>query len=165
MNGMTVEILREDPLFPFAEPGPLRKQDYLVLPDEPRCELIFGRLYLIPPKTVEHQTVALLLARDLHQIARQTAGLAVIAPFDVTLADHSVVQPDVIYLSASRRDMIAEEGVEGAPDLLVEVLLPGPSRRERYEKSKLYAESGVREYRSEERRVGKECRSRWSPYH
>src|SRR6266576_671555 len=25
--------------------------------------------------------------------------------------------------------------------------------------------SGVRGYRSEERRVGKECRSRWSPYH
>src|SRR2546430_11545323 len=24
---------------------------------------------------------------------------------------------------------------------------------------------GDREYRSEERRVGKECRSRWSPYH
>ena len=23
----------------------------------------------------------------------------------------------------------------------------------------------VRDYRSEERRVGKECRSRWSPYH
>ena len=23
----------------------------------------------------------------------------------------------------------------------------------------------LREYRSEERRVGKECRSRWSPYH
>src|SRR5260370_38987761 len=25
--------------------------------------------------------------------------------------------------------------------------------------------SGSSEYRSEERRVGKECRSRWSPYH
>ncbi len=145
MNGMTVEILREDPLFPFAEPGPLRKQDYLVLPDEPRCELIFGRLYLIPPKTVEHQTVALLLARDLHQIARQTAGLAVIAPFDVTLADHSVVQPDVIYVSATRLEIV-ERRIEGAPDLLVEVLSPGTSRRDRNEKLKLYAESGVREY-------------------
>src|SRR5260370_37419101 len=121
MNGMTVEILREDPLFPFAEPGPLRKQDYLVLPDEPRCELIFGRLYLIPPKTVEHQTVALLLARDLHQIARQTAGLAVIAPYDVTLADHSLVQPDELYLSPSRRPIIAEQDVDAAPAQLVAV--------------------------------------------
>ena len=28
-----------------------------------------------------------------------------------------------------------------------------------------WARSRVLEYRSEERRVGKECRSRWSPYH
>ena len=25
--------------------------------------------------------------------------------------------------------------------------------------------AGITAYRSEERRVGKECRSRWSPYH
>src|SRR3989449_10363509 len=29
----------------------------------------------------------------------------------------------------------------------------------------LYANRSVLAYRSEERRVGKECRSRWSPYH
>ena len=30
---------------------------------------------------------------------------------------------------------------------------------------KLYKQVNARKYRSEERRVGKECRSRWSPYH
>ena len=30
---------------------------------------------------------------------------------------------------------------------------------------KLYAEAAQLIQRSEERRVGKECRSRWSPYH
>ena len=29
----------------------------------------------------------------------------------------------------------------------------------------IYAAHGIDEFRSEERRVGKECRSRWSPYH
>ena len=29
----------------------------------------------------------------------------------------------------------------------------------------LFAVSGLTALRSEERRVGKECRSRWSPYH
>ena len=28
-----------------------------------------------------------------------------------------------------------------------------------------YKEAGITAHRSEERRVGKECRSRWSPYH
>ena len=32
-------------------------------------------------------------------------------------------------------------------------------------KIKIYIEVGVGVGRSEERRVGKECRSRWSPYH
>ena len=32
-------------------------------------------------------------------------------------------------------------------------------------KSYIVKEFAQKEYRSEERRVGKECRSRWSPYH
>ena len=28
-----------------------------------------------------------------------------------------------------------------------------------------FGEHKITDYRSEERRVGKECRSRWSPYH
>jgi Uma2 family endonuclease len=63
----------------------------------------------------------------------------------VTLADHSVVQPDVIYVSAARHG-VREEGIEGPPDLVVEVHSPSTSRRDRIIKLKLYAESGVREY-------------------
>ena len=33
------------------------------------------------------------------------------------------------------------------------------------EERKIWPEMTVHEHRSEERRVGKECRSRWSPYH
>jgi len=37
---------------------------------------------------------------------------------------------------------------------------------EMIQKIKEFLESDLtKEYRSEERRVGKECRSRWSPYH
>jgi Uma2 family endonuclease len=81
----------------------------------------------------------------LHEVAERTGGAVAIAPLDVTLADHSVVQPDVIYVSASRLEIVGDR-IEGAPDLLVEVLSPGTSRRDRNEKLKLYAESGVREY-------------------
>ena len=38
----------------------------------------------------------------------------------------------------------------------------GDKINDRYEIIKLIGEGGMR---SEERRVGKECRSRWSPYH
>jgi Uma2 family endonuclease len=125
--------------------GPFRKRDYLKLPDEPRCELILGRLYATPSLTFLHQAVACLLVLRLHEVAGRTGGVVAIAPLDVTLADHSVVQPDAIYVSASRLGIV-EDRIEGAPDLLVEVLSPGTSRRDRNEKLKLYAESGVREY-------------------
>lgn len=61
------------------------------------------------------------------------------------MADHSVVQRDVIYVSAERLPIVGER-IEGVPDLLVEVLSPGTARRDRGEKLKLYAESGVPEY-------------------
>jgi Uma2 family endonuclease len=63
----------------------------------------------------------------------------------VTLAEHSIVQPDVIFISHERRQ-IARERIEGAPDLVVEVLSPATVGRDRGEKQQLYATAGVAEY-------------------
>jgi len=142
---MSLALLDESPIAPPSDLGPHRRKDYEVLPDEPRCELIFGRFYVSPSPAGPHQTVALQIARLLDDIAVAAGGLAQIAPMDVALAEHSVVQPDVLFLSKERRSRMAER-VEGAPDLVVEVLSPGTARRDRGEKLRLYAESGVREY-------------------
>jgi len=99
----------------------------------------------VPSPTPLHQTVVPLLWRHFDDIAQAAGGLALPAPLDVTLAEHSVVQPDVIYLSAARRGSVRAR-VEGAPDRLIEVLSPGTARRERGEKLILYARSGIREY-------------------
>jgi Uma2 family endonuclease len=142
---MSLALLDESPIAPPSELGPHRRKDYEALPDEPRCELIFGRFYVSPSPTSLHQMLVLLLARLLDDIAVASGGLALTAPMDVALDEHSVVQPDLIYLLAEHRDR-AVERVEGAPDLVVEVLSPGTARRDRGEKLRLYAESGVREY-------------------
>jgi Uma2 family endonuclease len=142
---MAVEFFEETPLTPPTGLGPYRVADYDGLPDEPRCELLFGRLYLMASPTSLHQVVALLLCRHLDDIAQAAGGNAFIAPLDVELADHSVAQPDVIYLSAGRRE-IARQRIVGAPDLLVEVLSPHSIGRDWGEKLMLYAESGIREY-------------------
>ena len=142
---MAVALLKEPPLALPADLGPYRRRDYATLPDEPRCELIFGRFYLSPSPSAMHQVVVLLLSRLLDEIADASGGLALPAPLDVHLAEHSVVQPDVMYVSASRREIVRER-LEGAPDLVVEVLSPGTSRRDRGEKLRLYSQAGVREY-------------------
>lgn len=141
---MSPNLLREPPLTPAAEPGPYRRGDYDRLSGEPRCELILGRLYVSPSPSVLHQVVVLLLGRLLDAAASSAGGLALVAPIDVVLAEHTVVQPDVLYLSAARRGL-AGERIEGAPDLVVEVLSAGTVRRDRGEKLVLYAQAGVRE--------------------
>ena len=138
-------LLKEPPISPDSDLGPYRRGDYEALPDEPRCELIFGRFYLSPSPSLLHQTVLILLLKRLDDIAMATGGRVFVAPLDVTLADHSVVQPDVLYVSAARR-AILHERVEGAPDLVIEILSPGTARRDRGQKLALYAGSDVREY-------------------
>ena len=64
---------------------------------------------------------------------------------DVVLSEHSVVQPDLLYITSERRSIV-KENVEGAPDLVVEVISPQSVRRDRVEKLRLYAEANVREY-------------------
>jgi Uma2 family endonuclease len=142
---MAVALLREPLLTLPTEVGPYRRQDYEALPDEPRCELIFGRFYWSPSPSVPHQVVVGITYQLLDGIAQASGGLTLPAPADVPLFDHSVVQPDVLYFSAERRDLAADR-IEGIPDLVVEVLSPGTARRDRDDKLALYARSGVREY-------------------
>ncbi len=135
----------ETPLAPRIGLGPYRDADYVELPDEPRCELLYGRLVVMASPVVRHQLVVGRILRVLQDLADRSGGLAVDSPVDVALADHSVVQPDVVYVSPARLSIVRQR-IEGAPDLVVEVLSPGTARRDLGEKLRLYAEAGVAEY-------------------
>jgi hypothetical protein len=65
------------------------------------------------------------------------------APTDVRLSETDVVQPDILVVCDPAR--ITASHIEGAPDLVVEVLSPGTSAKVRGKKW-LYQRSGVREY-------------------
>jgi Uma2 family endonuclease len=125
--------------------GPYRVLDYDQLPDQPRHELVFGRLYVTPSPFPSHQVVSQVLEELLGRIADAADGLVFHAPLDVVLADHSVVQPDLIYFSAARLPILSKR-IEVAPDLVVEVLSSSTGRFDRTKKRNLYAFSGVKEY-------------------
>lgn len=145
---MSVALFDAPPLTLPETPGPYGVADYANLPDEPRCELIFGDLYVLPSPLIPHQVVATKIWQHLDGIAEANGGYALLAPLDVHLASHSVVQPDVIYVSADRLSILGDKQgwIQGAPDLLVEILSPGTARRDRVLKLDLYARSGVGEY-------------------
>lgn len=146
VHSEALEIVAEVPVFPSSTVGPYRRADYLSLPDEQRCELLNGRLYRMAPPKPLHQIVAFVLWHRLDAFAVAHGGLALGAPVAITLADHSVVQPDVIYLARRVRGEEIESAIDGLPDLVVEVLSPGSVRRDRGEKLRLYAAAGVPEY-------------------
>ena len=142
---MSVVYETETPHAPRVGLGPYREADYLALPEKPRCELLYGRLLVTPAPNVRHQVVVGRILRLLFELVDREGGLAVDSPVDVVLADHSVVQPDVVYVTRARSSIIRER-IEGAPDLVVEILSPGTARRDLGEKLRLYAEAGVAEY-------------------
>jgi hypothetical protein len=67
--------------------GPYREADYLELPDQPRCELLYGRLPVTPASTVRHRRVVVEVLRLLREFAGCRGGYAVVSPVDVGLAE------------------------------------------------------------------------------
>jgi Uma2 family endonuclease len=126
--------------------GPYRLADYDRLPDQPRHELLLGRLVVAPSPDVRHQTVVAILWLHLRANAGSAHGRAFLAPLDVILAEHSVVQPDVFYVTTERQAIMTYGRAMGAPDLVIEVLSPGTAVRDRGEKLSLYVQAGIHEY-------------------
>ena len=67
------------------------------------------------------------------------------APLDVFLSEIDVVQPDVLFVSNTRKKVLVDEGIQGGPDLVVEVVSPSNGQLEKRRKRPLYARSGVLE--------------------
>ena len=123
--------------------------DYKTLPESEtlRYELLDGELVMVPSPSIRHQRVSRNLFEVLNAYVRESGrGEVLYAPCDVYLGINDVVQPDLIYISAERSDIIGEEEIQGAPDLVVEILSPSSAPRDRVYKRTLYARYGVREY-------------------
>lgn len=113
-----------------------------------RYELLGGELLMTPSPTWKHQAVLLRLANRLQTFVEEhRLGHVAVSPLDVVLSEHNVAQPDILFISQERADIIDEDGdVRGAPDLVIEILSPSTIERDRTTKRTLYARYGVREY-------------------
>jgi len=125
----------------------LNYTDYANLEDEKRYELIEGELFMVPSPGSYHQIILLNLLDFLrHHIKKTKAGIVVCAPLDVVLTPNDVVQPDILFISKERINIVTERNIQGAPDLVVEILSPGTLERDKIVKKHLYEKHGVKEY-------------------
>lgn len=122
--------------------------DYEKIPsDGQRHEILDGDEFMTPAPDPDHQETVLRIARRLaDHVDDRRLGRVFIAPTDVVLSAHDIVQPDVFFISAQRSGIVGRRNVQGAPDLVVEVLSASTAAQDRGAKRALYARAGVHEY-------------------
>jgi Uma2 family endonuclease len=121
--------------------------DLFAMPDDGRrYEIIEGELYEMPAPSWAHATVIANLISALVPLVVMLGGRWRTAPLDVFFQGADPVQPDIIVLLPESQAHPTERGVEGPPDLLIEVLSPSNRGHDLLTKRALYARAGVREY-------------------
>jgi Uma2 family endonuclease len=122
-------------------------EDLLALPDDGRrWEIIDGELYELTAPNLYHATVIMNLIAQFLPVVTAIGGRIFTAPVDVFFGGANPVQPDIMVLLPDRLGLMAMRGLEGPPDILVEVLSPSNPEHDRIRKRALYARGGVREY-------------------
>ena len=121
--------------------------DYAKTPEDERWELLDGELIMAAAPNMKHQSVQSNTDWHVQRFVRdRDLGRVFNAPTDVVLSEHDVVQPDLVFVSSEREHIITDANIQGAPDLVVEILSPSTASRDWRDKLDLYARHGVAEY-------------------
>jgi Uma2 family endonuclease len=121
--------------------------DYLLLPEDKRYEILDGDLYVVAAPNIRHQRVSRELFDALLDHVRQgDLGELLPAPCDVILSEENVVQPDILFVRKEHLGIIGEANLQGAPDIVIEILSEVSRRKDLEVKKKIYAQFGVPEY-------------------
>lgn len=121
--------------------------DYCQLPDGAPYQLIGGRLILTPSPTTYHQMISAQLEFALMDFVKEhTLGIVLHAPIDVYFNQTETYQPDIIFISRDRMNIIEPKRINGAPDLVVEILSPATAYYDLRHKFRVSERYGVKEY-------------------
>jgi len=125
----------------------LTYEEFRTLPgDGKRYELIHGYVHFLPTPSTRHQMILGNVAASLgNYVDDARLGMVLFAPLDVRLDADTAVQPDLMFISQRRAEIIQENFIAGAPDLAVEILLSNTAAHDRATKLPLYGEAGVPE--------------------
>lgn len=116
-------------------------------PDGLRHEIIRGEHVVNAAPNIKHQLVSRNLEFILHSfVSKGRLGEVLDSPVNIVFANHEVYDPDVIFVSNERRALIGEKRIEGAPDLVVEILSESTRRVDEIVKRATYEQFGVTEY-------------------
>ncbi|HVR97646.1 MAG TPA: Uma2 family endonuclease [Thermoanaerobaculia bacterium] len=126
----------------------LTYEDYVLIPEDGRRhEILDGEHYVSAAPFVRHQQISHRLTLRLGNfIEEHDLGEFLSAPIDVRLSPHDIVQPDHVFVSKARAGIVKEKNIQGAPDLLIEILSDSTRRVDEGIKMRRYEHFGVWEY-------------------
>ena len=125
--------------------------DYLMWKSKDRVEILRGKIFkMSPAPAISHQSISFNLSGLFFMYFHNKPCKAFASPFDVVLKnkdgkEDTVVQPDLCVVCDPEK-LADGKRCQGAPDLIIEILSPGNSKKELKNKYELYQEAGVREY-------------------
>jgi Uma2 family endonuclease len=124
-------------------------EEYARLPTSgsTRYEVIDGEVAVTPSPSSTHQRVVGNLVRILGTFVHEHAlGGLFPGPLDVLFGEGDDLQPDVVFVRADRAHLVSQRGIQGPPDLVVEIASPSTAHRDRGIKLERYRHFGVHDY-------------------
>ena len=123
--------------------------EFARLPDDGnRYEVIAGEVYVTPPPETPHQVASgrFFIELSIFASRQHTLGEVLYAPVAVLFGEGDYMEPDIVFLLNEHKHYRTRRGIEGPPDLIIEILSPGTARQDRGVKRERYAHYGVPEY-------------------
>ncbi len=124
-------------------------EEYLEFaPDSQKIEWVNGEAIIYMPATPPHQRLIVFLVNLLQQFTQIfNLGIVQIAPIEVKLwPDGPSREPDILFIANDGKAQETSKRIEGAPDLVVEIISPGSVTIDRRDKYQEYEQAGVKEY-------------------
>ncbi|MCC2683900.1 MAG: hypothetical protein K0R75_799 [Paenibacillaceae bacterium] len=125
---------------------PMTYDEYAAMPDDEfaKYELVDGKMELLASAGTRHQALVSILIVLLTADCQEE--YVILPDIDVIFENRNSRRPDLVMVHRDRLHILTKRGVEGLPDLVVEILSPSSVRRDKVSKVETYARFGVPEY-------------------
>lgn len=122
-------------------------KDYKSLPEGAPYQLIEGELIMTLAPNPLHQMFSGNLFKKISRFVDEKGlGIVLYSPVDVYLDSENVYQPDIVFISKEQQGIIKDDGIHGAPGMIIEILSPSTAYYDMKKKYKVYERSAVKEY-------------------
>lgn len=114
-----------------------------------KVELINNQLHIMSPSPspVHQDILAELNFSITAHVKKNKMGKVCFAPYDVFLDEQfNAVQPDLMFISNDRMQIMHKDAIHGSPDLIIEIQSRWNPNHDKLTKKLLYEIFGVREY-------------------